>query len=286
MCPPEALADLREEVLRCRVYELGDRAGWVDDLVNWANSHPELVPAHRKAYRSWHRAGRRLLVIQRTRGGLRIVAGVDYTKPDPQLGQVASFVIALSGPLTAAELEAVKNRVELGIENMRAEPGMAGQDPGEPEHRMQAAMIRHAECLGWPRGLPLRREFPVVRPGGGTGFIDLLRLDAKGRLHIIETKIGHDEMLIFQGLDYWMWVEENKEALARELGAKIRDVVIDYVIGAAPDVHPGWELLSPYALSHLRALRPEVAWQVHALTGWETGPGRLSVIGSSKNVGG
>ena len=33
-------------------------------------------------------------------------------------------------------------------------------------------------------------------------------------LHIIETKLGHDEMLVLQGLDYWMWARVNREALA------------------------------------------------------------------------
>ena len=37
--------------------------------------------------------------------------------------------------------------------------------------------------------------------GGGTAYIDFLRLDDSATLRIVETKIGHDEMIVLQGLD-------------------------------------------------------------------------------------
>ena len=49
------------------------------------------------------------------------------------------------------------------------------------------------------------REFPAWRPGSNrAAYIDFLANDAHGRLHVVETKIGADAMLVLQGLDYWL----------------------------------------------------------------------------------
>ena len=49
-------------------------------------------------------------------------------------------------------------------------------------------------------------------------MIDFLGVDNSGHLHIVETKIGGDEMLVLQGLDYWIWAQRNLPQLIADLG--------------------------------------------------------------------
>jgi hypothetical protein len=94
-------------------------------------------------------------------------------------------------------------------------------------------------------------------------------MDDSGILHIVETKIGHDEMLVLQGLDYWIWAQANAKLLADHFKVHaIRMVGVDYVVGAKDgkqDLAEGKQpVLSPYAPAQLEGLDNEIDWQVHA----------------------
>ena len=55
----------------------------------------------------------------------------------------------------------------------------------------------------------------------GRGFVDLLGLDGHGDIRIVETKLAtnDDELLIFQGLDYYIWAQAYRATLRDRLGA-------------------------------------------------------------------
>jgi hypothetical protein len=243
----------------------------VHALATWADAQPGLVRVHLKHYLAWHCAGRQLLKIQGGKKATVISAGVDYSKPDLAAGQQSPIAMLLATQITPEQLAVVQVRVLQGmldrVCNFKDEP----TDNTHAEHRLQAAMAGAGSVLGWHDARDPHREFPVRRPGGGRGFIDLLRLDPAGVLHIIETKIGHDEMLVLQGLDYWIWAEANREALVAEMGGPIHSTVINYVVGL-----PGGrrykqsdKLLSPYAEQHLGELRDDIVAHVEVIEGWQ-----------------
>ena len=81
----------------------------------------------------------------------------------------------------------------------------------------------------------LRREQAAWRPYSkprGRAFIDFLGTDSEDRLHVIETKVGGDKMLILQGLDYWIWATANRAKLAKLCGLQTStpDVVIHFIV--------------------------------------------------------
>lgn len=272
--PERSLESVWEPDLRGGVHDLGAAAGLVAPVVEFANSHTDLVSAHRGGYLAWHCAGRMLLTIRRTRGGGALVrAGVHYSQPGP--GKPAPLEVAVTARIAHPDVAAVKQRVINGIVARLTEA-----DTGHEEHRLQAALATAAATLSWGPAETLRREFPARRPGGGAGYIDFLRLDENGTLHVVETKIGDDEMLVLQGLDYWIWAQANRAALEDHFSKPISNVVIDYVIGvpggAQVDQRP---LLSSYAPAQLEALAPDVRWQVYLLGGWAQPPVDLRPLG-------
>ena len=95
--------------------------------------------------------------------------------------------------------------------------------------------------------------------------VAVLGLDGAGQLHIIETKIGSDDMLVFQVLDYLSWVTAHASAIRADRGWPAGDdsvVHIDFVVapktGARPD-----PALGSYTAGQLAALREDVAWRIH-----------------------
>lgn len=163
----------------------------------------------------------------------------------------------------------------------------SGQSRGYREHWMQATLARYTAQIGWSGSHRLKREFPAKRPGGGTAYIDFLRMDESGILHIIETKIGHDEMLVLQGLDYWIWAQANAQLLADHFKVHAtRMVGVDYVVGpkdGKQDLARGQQaVLSPYAPAQLEALDSEIDWQVHLCTGWATRSPVITPLGARK----
>ncbi len=135
----------------------------------------------------------------------------------------------------------------------------------------------------------LRSEIAELRPGLRTdilysqvpalsnlerGMLDLLTLDAAGRLHVIEVKAGDDLHLPMQALDYWIRVRalnDDRQPVAggRPLSAFERQGYFSGVevsaaaprlllAGPALRIHPANEPV-------LRYLSPQIEWELVAL---------------------
>src|SRR5207244_12427070 len=64
-------------------HDLGDLAPLVAWVTSWADDHWALTKAKRPSYQAWHCAGRQVLRVARFKGGVRITAGVNYSKIPP-----------------------------------------------------------------------------------------------------------------------------------------------------------------------------------------------------------
>ena len=257
-----------EEVASIRggVHNLGARENWVEGIIDWADGlAPSLVQANRSSYRAWHCLGRQLLKLNTTSKGIDVLAGVNYGKPTEV--QPAPVKLSLNGPISDKESWRVKEAVLRGIISRQA-----GDDSeAHLEHQMQAALMARAEKLTGSMKVGLRREVPAKRPGGGTGFIDFVFVDTQGVLHLVETKIGADPMLVLQGLDYWLWAKVNRKLLEKELNVKrITDVQLDFVLGERDGtlVAPRTSVLRLDAPAQLQQLRSDIPWRLARVTGW------------------
>jgi hypothetical protein len=119
----------------------------------------------------------------------------------------------------------------------------------------------------------------------GRGFIDLMGLDGAGDIRLIETKLAanSDDMLVFQGLDYYVWARAYLDVLKERLGAAKRaGLVVHYVIGAT---QAGTAKVSPYAAVHARSL--EIPWRFQVVKGWAKRPRdlRSGITGSLLSKG-
>ena len=222
-------------------------------LVRWANEAPGLKPAHRTSYLAWHCDGRGVLRIQRTRTGLAVVAGVDATKPSEILPEPVHLELATAltplqfhGAVSAVSAAAVKR--------------LQGIDAANAEHRLQSMLEpRDVGLLVWDR------EFPAWRPSG-RAFIDFLGVDGHGVVHVVETKIGPDEMLVLQGLDYWIWATAHAGDLQEHFGLEHRPrVAIDFVVAGKM---PGDAAIGVYTAAQAEALAGEISWRFHPVRGW------------------
>jgi len=272
---PVVLEALREPKLRGGEHDLGSvRADWVRELEAWSERHPDLAATHRQGYRSWQCAGRRLLELRGAgSGGITLVAGVQASAavPDDKALLRRTLTEALD-PVTFARIRAV---VENGVADR-----LDGSDGGHGEHRLQATLIRHFEEIGWSSAP--RREFPARRPGGGTGYIDFLRLDRRGVLHIIETKIGDDEFVVLQSLDYWMWATANEKLLAKHFNVpRLKGIVIDLLLGESDGQQPdaAKPIISSYGPGQLEAIDGSIGWEVFRVSAWATEKPHLAGLG-------
>jgi hypothetical protein len=237
---------------------------WVEGLVQSINSYigksgkEALAEAHRKSYFAWHYRGRQVLRISKVRSGseatFSVIAGVNYSRHVPD--QLPPIAVTVSGHppkelvdlLRAAAVMAVKNRRE-------------GRDIDNREHQLQESLSKKREHFGFRQ---MEREFPVLRPGGGRAYIDFLAQHEEGGLHVVETKIGTDTMLVLQGLDYWIWVKTNMDVLRERFELPISpEVKIDFVLGNEGQV-------SRYTNDQLLALKNEIPWRLHTIRRWES----------------
>jgi len=256
-----------DDPIAAAAHQLGERGGWVDRVTAWADTCPELVPAHRKSYLAWHCRGRMLLKIRRSRGAVTITAGVHHSAED-----LAPVPIVLTGELSAADYHRVLAAVSAGIADR-----LDGIDDAKAEHLLQERLAGARSKL---RLTVTIREFPAVRPGGGRAFIDLLGIGTDGTIHVVETKIGPDTMLALQGLDYLIWVRAHLPQLVQHLmdaGVTVPpapNVVLDFVVAAKDGVY-----LSPYTAAQLEALDGSIPWQVHHLDRWDSDDPRVTSHG-------
>jgi hypothetical protein len=265
-----ALDGLKEphDRLRFRVHRLnGDQKAWVSELIGWAERNVDLTSAHRVNYLAWLCDGRRVLTIKKSGTGLDVVAGVSRSNPHP--GDRPPVTALLAGAPDPALVTQMKTEIGACIDESLSEA-----DKRHGANRLQSVLARYWAGLGFPGGGPLR-EFPARRADGTPGVIDFLQLDSLGVLHVMETKIGHDEFLVLRGLDYWMWANANRDLLARHFGAAIKAIHLDFVIGDPPKAtRTGLGVLSPYSPAQLEALDPSITWEVHVMSSW-TGPKRV-----------
>jgi restriction endonuclease-like protein len=236
---------------------LGDKAGWVQPVLDWTTIAPRFDKVERPSYVSWHVAGRQVLKMIPTAKRLTVTAGVASTKSEnwPTPAKVVLTDVAPDHDLHAI-IAAAANA---------AAARLAGDDSANREHQMQAVLNPKSLQLaaGW------KREFPAWRPGSNNAaFIDFLAKDMNGRLHVVETKIGADAMLIMQGLDYWLWCKANSEHANAALGAtSSRPPVIDFVV--APDKSCG-EPISTYTAAQAEALHRDIEWRFTVVDDPET----------------
>lgn len=245
------------------------RSSAVVELVEWATKHPLLDPGHRRGERSWHCMGQKVLTMKGTTGkGLAIRAGIHYTKP----GEAPIPIeLAAGAALTATQVADVQQQVEQGI-TLRLTKDTDFHKPDE--HWLQAVIRRAPEVVGVEQ--PALRELPAWRPSGpdgewGRGYVDLGGLDGSGDLRLVETKLAknRDDMLIFQGLDYYVWAQAYAQPLRARLGAaKGAETVVHYVIGEDPLT--GSSHISDYAPAQAAAL--DIPWRCQVVTTWFDAP--------------
>jgi len=243
-------------IRRGKGYDLGERADWVRDLLAGATAHWALEAAHRDNYLAWHCAGRQVLKLSRRGQGVHIEAGVQYSKP-PQDRPPLAFTV--TAPLTGVQRAQVESAVAVAVADR-----LSGRDDDHVEHRMQAAIgVRGLRDLGL---VELEREYPAWRGEDADGYIDFLGLDEHGQLHVVETKVGPDAMLVGQALDYATWVRAHAPAIRRGLGWCEGDdsvVHIDFVLAPKAGARGNQPAFGPYTAGQLEALAADVSWRVH-----------------------
>lgn len=244
---------------------LGDRSAWIDGLLAWATANEDLDPSHRQDVRAWQCRGQRVLKIKRKGGGLSVTAGIDWS---PKSSNTPAYIADVESPLTAAVQATIIEHVEAGMRERREPSGAAHK---ADEHWLQAVLRRNPRTVGLEQ--PVLREVPAWRPRGskesgrGRGFIDLLGLDAHGTLALIETKLGDDEMLVLQGLDYRVWTEANRDRITTRLGCR-HDVPVEIVYCIAGKEGSQGEV-NARTSAQLSQLGDDLRWRIRLVdAGW------------------
>ena len=267
--------DLHKELRRAATaVHLGVRSPSVYSLVEWATTHERLDAGHRRGERSWHCMGQRVLSIRPTRSGLALTAGIHYTDAAraPQIVELST-----GEELDAGAIEAIKDAVVAGVgERFGGVAPIGRQD----EHWLQAVIRRDPSLVGVEQ--PALREIPAWRPRGtgsatgagwGRGFIDLLGIDGHGDIRIVETKLADnaDDLLVLQGLDYYVWATAYRQVLLDRLGAsRHASLEIHYVIGADDKDNVK---VSRFVAAQARGLDDMVRWRFQTVRGWYPKPG-------------
>ena len=251
---------------------LGAGEGCVYDLVEWATANRQLDASHLDSERAWHCLGQKVLTIRGTKSAVVVRAGIHYSDPAKLPHEVT---VSHGEELTVEQLQQVKAAVEVGMAQR-----LNGTDPlihRPDEHWLQAVIRRDPSLVGVEQ--PALREVPAWRPQGGPaapawgrGFVDLLGLDGHGNIRIVETKLAanEDDMLVLQGLDYYIWAKANettiKQRLAAATGARLET---HYVIGDTVGATEAGKIrLSKHTHAQALSLGPEVAWRFQTVRRW------------------
>lgn len=252
-----------------RPLHLGNRKTAVQELADWATSHPQLDAAHRRGQRSWHVAGQRVLTFASATGGeLRIIAGIQ----DKSGRHWSKFDVAKGGSLTESQLEEIYSRVTKAIA-VRLDP----HGPYQPdEHWLQAALRREPSLVGVES--PALREVPAWRPAGerrtfSRGYLDLMGLDGQGDVRIVEAKIAKstDEMTLFQGVDYMVWAAAYKDAIKAKLSAPAQATFhLHFVVGAMDGTKGLLPARIPQYADALDTDDRAIRYHFHVVSGWQS----------------
>ena len=272
--PPKGLSPAEELANATSPSHLGNSTDGVWALVEWATTYSLLDPGHRSGERSWHYAGLRVLSIRRTKGGVSITAGIHYggaNKPP-------AVTLVDGQQLSTEALTALQATVNDAIEQRKGTGPKAIHRPDE--HWLQAMLRRHPQIVGVEQ--PALRELPAWRPHDSTGkwgrgYLDLLGLDGHGAIRVIETKLAtnSDDLLVLQGLDYYVWATAYLDVLRSRLGAtKSAELEIHYVLGANPSDDS--IKLSPCTGALASALDDSVRWRFQVVHDWFQHPEQTS----------
>lgn len=244
------------------------RTAWIERLLT--DPSLEGLEAHARAsYLSWHSRGLQVLRVTASRSGLRLEAGVQYTRP--QSGHKV-FNTMLTAPLTDDELA-------LAVEAVAGSVAAGGSlTSRQTEHRLQSSMGLSPPP---PLGLPfLAREYPGYRGPGRPGFIDFLGSDPAGNLHVVETKVGHDPKVVLQALDYGIWVLANEQSLRTRLpdwprpAAPQSRIHLDFVLAASDQS----TALNSYLAGQLEVLTGDIHWRVFVVHDLDAHPVVLTQV--------
>ncbi len=249
---------------------LGVSAAGVDALVEWATTHPRLDHGHRRSERAWHHAGQRVLSIRRVTGGLAIRAGIHYSDDKAPPPQVVTHGQALT------DFRGTRRSGRKWHQRRASGPSSAIHRPDE--HWLQSVIRSDPKLVGVEQ--PALREVPAWRPSDspkrwGRGYVDLVGLDGHGNVRIVETKLAEnrDDLLVLQGLDYYVWAHAYQGAIRQRLGVgPAAAFEIHYTIGA--DAKETTALhVSPCTPALAQALADDVSWRFHVVSDWYPDPG-------------
>jgi hypothetical protein len=260
---PSEVFDRYRGTLRGGPHRLGPLEALIGPLLAWLEAQHELAPVNRQSYLTWHFHGRQVLELRASfrTNTISVRAGTNYSSPGP--GRPAPLELAITQPLTSTQLTEVIGRVEAAVEARRS-----GEDIANAEHELQDLLSDRFSALGLIAKPD--REVPAVRPVKN-GYVDLLGADHRNRLHVIETKIGPDEGLIIQGLDYWIWTTANIKALGKQRGIDLDDTDqadLDFVIA---EKSPGRGLIGSYTSAQAEALAGSIRWRFTTVRDWRDG---------------
>jgi len=148
----------------------------------------------------------------------------------------------------------------------------------QPERWLEARLRASIEeLLPGLRGDLMYSQVPALSVGE-RGMLDLLTLDRKGRLVVIELKADEDLHLPLQALDYWIRVRalnNDRQATAGNAGGRMVSAFErqGYFVGAeVSPLTPRLLLAAPALRIHpanetvLRYFSPQVEWELVALT--------------------
>lgn len=254
---------------------LGTSADWVRAVTEWASAHKDLDAAHTKSARGWSHQGQRVLKIQGHKT-VKITAGIDAAT-------LQAHSLQVTGKLTNAQVGEVIKHVNAGIDHARSNKFGAFE-----EHHLQGILRREPGLVRLEH--PLLRELPAWRPIGGhaplgRGYVDLVGLDPAGDIALVETKLGDDDMLVLQGLDYWIWATraENREWLVRRLNADPARAQIRllYAVGGKAAAKPA---VNPRSRTLLKYLDPEVPWRIALMHDWNDSDKRHGEVLEPRHV--
>lgn len=242
---------------------LGKRAAGLMELVERATTDARLDPGHRQSVRSWHCRGRMVLSLRGVTGGLDVTAGIH----DTPLDAPNRLPLPAGSPVDKSTLDAVWADVETGIAAR-----LTGAHRRRDEAWLQSVIRDDPSLVGVEQ--PALREVPAWRPHDtatkdwGRGLIDLVGLDGQGDIRLVETKLStnKDELLVLQGLDYYVWAHAYRKVLGARLGAPSRaELEIHYVIGTDASGEPH---VTPHAKVQVANLDPAIRWRFHVVDDW------------------
>jgi hypothetical protein len=241
------------------------------ELVEWATTHRHLDAGHRRGQRSWHCRGQQVLSIQRSVVGVVVRAGIHGTGDHAP----TKVTIPIRGAMSGTELASIEAAVDDGVDAR-----LTGKYHKPDEHWLQSVIRRNPKLVGIEQ--PALREVPAWRPKGGStrwgrGYIDLVGLDGHGNIRVVETKLvtNSDELLVPQGLDYFVWASAYREALIKRLSASSKaEIQVHYVIGVPPNSRHG--SVSKYTAAQANLL--SFPWRFQTVTNWFSDPAPIGYL--------